>query len=111
VVGISAGVDDCLAVAADGTFWAWGINTEGNLGDGTTTTQLSPEHLSFPDGSQTIGMAGGGVAGYSFSVSLQSDWSWRSWGSVGYYPEFPKGALGRVVTGSYSATPGVVIPF
>ena len=31
-----------LAVAADGTVWAWGLNDHGQLGDGTTTDHPTP---------------------------------------------------------------------
>ena len=37
-----AGTSHNLAVAADGTLWAWGWNGYGQLGDGTTTTRLTP---------------------------------------------------------------------
>ena len=37
VVAIAAGIDHNLAVKSDGTVWAWGRNSYGQLGDGTTT--------------------------------------------------------------------------
>ena len=38
-----AGASHNLAVAADGTLWAWGHNSFGQLGDGTTTNlRLTP---------------------------------------------------------------------
>jgi|LSQX01.1.fsa_nt_gb subtilisin family serine protease len=39
---ISAGTSHTVAVKSDGTVWAWGSNTSGRLGDGTTTQRLSP---------------------------------------------------------------------
>src|SRR6185312_277666 len=42
VVGISAGGGHTLALRADGTVWAWGENTYGQLGDGTTTARFFP---------------------------------------------------------------------
>ncbi|GAA4373594.1 hypothetical protein GCM10023186_04360 [Hymenobacter koreensis] len=34
---VSTGSSHTLAVRADGTLWAWGSNSIGQLGDGTTT--------------------------------------------------------------------------
>ena len=31
-----------LAVKSDGTLWAWGCNTNGQVGDGTTSIRYSP---------------------------------------------------------------------
>lgn len=106
IVGISAGVNHCLALASDGSFWAWGDNSEGELGDGTLNQSLVPEHLLFPDNTTAIAIS----AGAQMSYSIQSDLSVRSWGSN--YPDTTyEGSLGRVVNGSYSATPGQVNPF
>jgi alpha-tubulin suppressor-like RCC1 family protein len=41
-VQISAGGDHTLAVRANGTTWAWGLNADGQLGDNTITSRLSP---------------------------------------------------------------------
>jgi len=39
---IAAGNWHSLASKTDGTLWAWGNNTTGQLGDGTTTTRSAP---------------------------------------------------------------------
>ncbi len=36
-VAISAGTYHSLALKAEGTVWAWGWNSNGQLGDNTTT--------------------------------------------------------------------------
>ena len=46
VVAIAAGRRHSLALKADGTVWAWGNNTDGQLGDGTTTDRLTPVQVS-----------------------------------------------------------------
>jgi alpha-tubulin suppressor-like RCC1 family protein len=38
----SAGGDHSLGVRANGTVWAWGLNTNGRLGDNTLTNRSSP---------------------------------------------------------------------
>ena len=35
-----------LAIRTDGTLWAWGSNTRGQLGDGTTTNRVDPVQIS-----------------------------------------------------------------
>jgi alpha-tubulin suppressor-like RCC1 family protein len=37
IVAIAAGEYHNLALKSDGTVWAWGYNSHGQLGDGTTT--------------------------------------------------------------------------
>jgi YD repeat-containing protein len=45
-----AGASHNLAVAADGTLWAWGWNGYGQLGDGTTTDHPTPVQVQgLPD--------------------------------------------------------------
>jgi alpha-tubulin suppressor-like RCC1 family protein len=52
VTAISAGFNHSLALRNDGTVRAWGLNSSGQLGDGTTTQRLSPvqveEELGVP---------------------------------------------------------------
>jgi alpha-tubulin suppressor-like RCC1 family protein len=38
----SAGTGHSLGVRTNGSLWAWGLNTNGRLGDGTVTSRLSP---------------------------------------------------------------------
>lgn len=42
---ISAGSDHVLALKIDGSLWAWGVNTEGVLGDGTFVNKSSPTQI------------------------------------------------------------------
>jgi len=39
---VAASTDHSVALTADGTFWAWGFNGYGGLGDGTTINRLAP---------------------------------------------------------------------
>jgi uncharacterized repeat protein (TIGR01451 family) len=64
-VAISAGAGHSLAAKSNGTLWAWGDNTSGQLGDGTRTTRLMPVQTNF---SGIIAVA----AGTSHSLAIQS---------------------------------------
>jgi alpha-tubulin suppressor-like RCC1 family protein len=46
-----------LAVGAGGTVWSFGDNSFGQLGDGSTTSHLSPEPVRTPDGVPLAGVA------------------------------------------------------
>ena len=39
---VSAGSNDSFGLRTNGTLWAWGYNSSGRLGDGTTTNRSSP---------------------------------------------------------------------
>ena len=55
---IAAGGFHSLALKSDGTAWAWGRNSYGQLGDRTTTDRISPVQVSSLSGVTAI--AGGG---------------------------------------------------
>jgi alpha-tubulin suppressor-like RCC1 family protein len=40
---VAGGVLHSAAVTNDGSVWTWGYNGDGELGDGTTTNETSPE--------------------------------------------------------------------
>ena len=73
-----------LAIASNGTVWAWGWNSTGALGDGTTNATLVPV--------QVVGLTNPSVvsAGYHFSIALMPDGTVYEWG------------LGRVIGHSYT---------
>ncbi|MFO0607955.1 MAG: hypothetical protein U0324_32625 [Polyangiales bacterium] len=61
-VAIAAGGDSTYAVMQDGTVRAWGDNRNGELGDGTTTTRLTPVTVTgLPPSARRI-VAGAGHA-------------------------------------------------
>jgi alpha-tubulin suppressor-like RCC1 family protein len=72
---VAAGGDHSLGLRANGTLWAWGVNTNGRLGDGTTTPTSSPVSVvgGFTDWIQT-------VAGASHSVGLRANGTVWTWG-------------------------------
>ncbi len=94
LLGITAGYNYCLALVENGTMEGWGVNAQGNLGDGTTTLRYLPVGANFSDGSQAFGLA----AGANHTISIQGDRTLRSWG-FNYY-----GELGRTTTNARSLT-------
>ncbi|MET0234928.1 MAG: hypothetical protein ABW224_09845, partial [Kibdelosporangium sp.] len=78
VASVGAGVQHSLAVRADGTARTWGVNTSGQLGNGTTTNSWPPVSVN---GSLTaLGPISGGSG---FSAVTQANGSVWSWGGNG----------------------------
>ena len=63
-----------LALKSDGTVWAWGSNSDGQLGDGTDIDRNTPVQVGGL--SHVIAIAGGGA----HSVALKSDGTVWAWG-------------------------------
>jgi len=83
VTGISAGYDASLATSTRSntalmSVWAWGGNSEGQLGDGTFTNHLTPEQVGIP-----APYIAGISAGHQFAVVLGTDGSSWGWGADG----------------------------
>ena len=74
-VAIACRGNHSLALLADGTVRAWGINTAGQLGDGTTVNRNAPVVVSGL--SNVIAIA----AGTDHSLALRNDGSVWAWGS------------------------------
>lgn len=82
VSNISAGDQHSLAVRSNGTVWAWGINSEGQLGNNTTDDSNVPVEVIGLSDVITIS------AGNSHSLALKSDntvwaWGWNEHGQLG----------------------------
>ena len=43
-----------VAIATNGTLWAWGRNNDGQLGDGTTTNRNTPTQIGMATNWQSI---------------------------------------------------------
>lgn len=76
IKAVAAGYDHAVALRSDGTVWTWGKNTNGQLGNGTTTDSSSPVQVSGMYGIITV------AAGYGYSVALKDEltsqtvWTW-----------------------------------
>jgi|GEM_PF-1194374 len=77
-VSISAGADHALALRADGTLWAWGDNTYGQLGLGDLVNRAAP--VQVPGGGVWASASAGGF----HSVAVRADGSAWAWGRNHY---------------------------
>ncbi len=77
VVAIAAGGLHNLALKSDGTVWAWGWNSQGQLGDGTLDRRTSPYQVP------GIASATAVAASFDHSMALLADGSVRVWGGGG----------------------------
>ncbi|MCX6865189.1 MAG: cadherin-like beta sandwich domain-containing protein, partial [Verrucomicrobia bacterium] len=79
VIAVAAGTFHNLALCADGTVAAWGYNSSGQLGNGTTTSSSTPVVV------RTTGVLSGKTVraiagGNSFSLALCTDGTAAAWG-------------------------------
>lgn len=74
VVAIAGGRDHSLAVRADGTVWAWGNNSFGEIGDGTTMRRTTAVRVPGISTAVAVG------AGRNHSLALLANGTVRAWG-------------------------------
>jgi uncharacterized repeat protein (TIGR01451 family) len=74
---IAAGGGHSLALKSDGTVWAWGSNSSGQLGHGGTYTNAVYEPVQVAGLTDVAGIA----AGSGFSMALKTDGTVWAWGA------------------------------
>ena len=95
-VTLTMGFQHACGIAADSTAYCWGQNSEGQLGDGTTTLRPTPAPVS--GGFHFAAIA----AGHEFTCGLTGAGSAYCWGANQY------GQLGSTLPPAGSAAPVVV---
>lgn len=70
---VSGGTNSIFAIRTDGKLYGWGLNTGGELGDGTIISRSSPVALG---GTASWTMVSGGI----FSAAIKTDGSLWAWG-------------------------------
>lgn len=79
IIAIACGDDHSLALSDEGKVYAWGGNTFGQLGDGSTAPRFSPVAVNMSGvlAGKTIVAIGGG---HTHSIALTSDGQIFAWG-------------------------------
>ena len=105
---IAAGSNHNLALRSDGTVWAWGNNSDGQLGDGTNTDSSTPVRVMTAPGLDLNSVVAIAANGRS-SLALKSDGTVWAWGN-NWYGQLGDGTSGYT-TGNrpaqVMASPGV----
>jgi alpha-tubulin suppressor-like RCC1 family protein len=73
-ISVAAGYDHAVAMKTDGTVWAWGGNSNGQLGNGTTDGSVTPVQVSEMSGVAAV------AAGEKDTVTLRIDGTVWAWG-------------------------------
>jgi|GEM_PF-3162652 len=94
IVAVAAGYLHTLALAADGTVWAWGNNDSGQLGNGTKADSRLPVQVKGPGSEPFLIGVVAIAAGGKHSLAVRADGSVVAWG------ENPDGCLGDGTTQS-----------
>jgi alpha-tubulin suppressor-like RCC1 family protein len=83
VISVQTAWEDSGALMADGTYWDWGYNKAGQLGDGSTSASDVPVQVSLPAAVTAVSQ-GGSLSDNGQTVALLSNGSVYSWGENAY---------------------------
>ena len=83
VVALTSSYGDAGALLADGSYYDWGDNRGGQLGDGTTAERATAVHVSLPGRVATV-FQGGSLTDNGQTIALLSDGQLWEWGSGDY---------------------------
>jgi alpha-tubulin suppressor-like RCC1 family protein len=75
---VAGGAQHTVVATPGGTVWTWGNNTNGQLGDGTTTAHKTPDAVSTISGVTAV------AAGQAHTLALKSDGTVWAWGANSY---------------------------
>jgi alpha-tubulin suppressor-like RCC1 family protein len=75
---VSAGYAHTCAIKSDNSLWCWGYNSDGELGDGSTTPRLTPVKVFGISTAQKVS------AGLFSTCALLNDQSIQCWGANDY---------------------------
>jgi alpha-tubulin suppressor-like RCC1 family protein len=99
VANLAEGGHQSLALLPNQEVLAWGKNSQGQVGDGSTTQRTSPVAVVGPGGSGLLGSVVELGAGDNFSLALKSD------GTIWSFGNGSNGQLGDGTTSNQQDTP------
>ena len=103
VESIAAGANHSVARKSDGTVWAWGLNNQGQVGNGTTTLRyLTPTSVTGLSGVTAI------ASGSRHVLALLADGTVRAWGANEYGQLGDGTTTQRIAPVTVSSLSGVV---
>lgn len=91
VTSVQTSWENSGALMADGTYWDWGYNKAGELGDGSTLVSDVPVQVSLPAGVHAVSQ-GGSLSNNGQTVAILANGSVYSWGN---------NAVGQLGIGSF----------
>jgi alpha-tubulin suppressor-like RCC1 family protein len=108
ITSIAAGDREAYAVTSTGRLLAWGSNTTGGLGDGTTKRRLKPVQVRLPRGVKVVSATAGTLNALALTTTGRVlAWGFDPFGHIGVTPAanlrvpafvpLPKGARARVL--------------
>jgi alpha-tubulin suppressor-like RCC1 family protein len=84
ITAISAEQYGGLALTSTGAVLAWGYDTDGELGNGSTTASLVPVTVQLPSGTKATAIAASADAGYALTTSgTVLSWGYNAYGELG----------------------------
>jgi alpha-tubulin suppressor-like RCC1 family protein len=101
VTSVQTSWEDSGALMGDGTYWDWGYNKAGELGDGSTAVSDMPVQVSLPAAVTAVSQ-GGSLSNNGQTVAILSNGSVYAWG------EDADGQLGNGSNGHHDTLPVAV---
>jgi alpha-tubulin suppressor-like RCC1 family protein len=80
IIAIGVGIAHTAALKSDGTVWTWGNNSNGELGDGTTTSRTVPVQVKGADGTGILSGVTAIAVGSDHNAALKNDGTVWTWG-------------------------------